>query len=154
MANAKYELSFLDNTLTDPAAKMTVNTAQLSAATVATVGAEVAAFRAAIAGISLSTISAERFSQFSNSISSARPASTAAQNEKRWLVRYTDTAGNHYRAYVPGADESHLASGSEFLDINTALSVGNVFRIAFELFVVSKAGLPVTVDSVQWVGHR
>jgi len=154
MANAIYELSFLDNTNNDPAAKMTVNAPQLTAGTVATIGTEVAAFRAAIAGISLATISAERFTQFHNNISSARPGSVAAQNENRWLVRDTDTAGNNYRHYIPCAKLSLLASGTEFLDIDTALSVGNVFRLAWELFVVSKAGNPVTVDSVQFVGHR
>jgi hypothetical protein len=154
MANAKYELSFLDNTATDKAAKSTINTPQLSAVTVLTIGASVAAYRAAVAGISLATISAERFEQFANSISSARPGSTAAQNENRWLVRATSTAGNHYRYYIPCAKLTLLASGTEFLDIDTALSEGNVFRLAFELLAVGKDGNPLTVDSVQFVGHR
>jgi hypothetical protein len=154
MALATYELSFLDNTDQDPAAKMTVYHDQLTAGTIAGFAAAASAFKTKMAAIILSTIASEKFVQYNNSLSTVRPVSTAAQNENRWLIRSVDTDGNRYRHFLPGADLSLLASGSEFLDITTILGPGNEFAAEWNTFVKSKAGNSSTISSMQFVGHR
>ena len=148
---AEYGLTFLD--YDRETSTMRVNTAELDPATVLTIGAEVAVFRAAVAGISGGTLKAERFTQFSNQLSNVPPTNQFYQRETKWLVRYQDnTTLDIYRSEVPCANLSLLSNNSKFLDITTALSPGAVFKAEFENFVLSEEGNAVTVLSVQQVG--
>jgi hypothetical protein len=152
MALGFYTLSFLDYD-GEPSHFRTA-WAQLDALTVLTIGAEVALFRAAVAGISGGTIAREQFSQFDNDLSRVLPANPVYQRESKWLVRYHDTVTNkEQRTQIPCANLSLLSNHSEFLDITTALSPGQVFKTQFEADVLSEAGNSILVDSVQQVGR-
>ena len=152
MATARYGITFMDYDRELSTFKL--NTAQLDAATVITIGATVAAFRAAVAGISGATFKSERFTQFDNQLSNVPPSNQYYQRETKYLVKYQDnTTLDIFRCEVPCANLSLLSNNSEFLDITTALSPGAVFKSEFENFVLSEEGNAVTVLSVQAVGR-
>lgn len=149
---AKYGLTYMDYDRELSTTKF--NMAQLDAVTVLTIGARVAALRAAIAGISGATLKAERFAQFENELSNVPPTNQYYQRETKWLVKYQDNVTlDIYRTEIPCANLSLLANHSEFLDITTALSPGLLFKTEFEADVVSEEGNPITVLSVQAVGR-
>lgn len=78
--------------------------------------------------------------------------STVAQDNQKWLIRYTDTVLNASGSYLlPTPDLSLLVPGSEFLDISTPSAVGTILREKLEQFGLSKDLNPITVDAVQFV---
>jgi len=77
-----------------------------------------------------------------------------AQREKKWLVRYHDTANRKFSVEVPCSDLSLLALNSDFMD--TTLAAFTDYKAAFEAVVKSPdddaAG--VTLDTIEFVGRR
>jgi len=92
-----------------------------------------------------------------NDLAASPAASPLAQRENKWLVRYHGSVSHkRFRVSLPTADLTLLANNSEFLDITTAASPGNDFKVAFEAVVKSPDDdtESVVVDSVQFVGRN
>ena len=154
MSNGLYSLSMIDHESEHTILSFAVP--QLTAVTVLTIGAELAAFRAAVAGISGGTFVKERFTQIDDTMPGVAPINLY-QREAKYLVRYHDTVtGQKFRVEVPCANLSLLPAGVEFLDLTAG--PGLAFKTAFQLFAVSPLyglnGNTVLVDSIQYVGRR
>jgi len=78
-----------------------------------------------------------------------------AQREKKWLVRYHDTAGTKFTLEIPTANLLLLDTGTEFLNLDDSGPIA-AFVTAFEAVVKSPDDptLTVTLDSIQYVGRR
>lgn len=89
------------------------------------------------------------------------PASTLAQNEKKWVVHYHDSQaafgatpnnffGTKYVCEVPGADESLIVSGTNLMNI-AAATPGAAFVTAFQAAFLAPSGGTLVVDYVEYV---
>lgn len=77
--------------------------------------------------------------------------------EDKWLVRYQDnTSLKVYNCEIPNANEAgmHMATGTDFWDLENLAVAQSDFIDAFETNVKSVAGNAVTVLSVQYVGRN
>lgn len=88
-------------------------------------------------------------------MSTAPAATTLAQRENKFLIRYHDSVTQQkFQASMPTADLTVLPNNSEFVDLTAGggLDVKN----AFEAIVVSPndAAHTVVVDSIQFVGRN
>lgn len=152
---SQYELTYNDNTLVKGVpekGRCRFNIVDLTAANLVATQALLATLLAATQAIVLGELNRERIVLSDTLSSSAPAASSAAQRENKWLVRYTDTVTHRiFKGEIPTADNSLLANNSEFLDLSAG--VGLAFKNAFEAVVKSIAGNAVQVISVQWVGR-
>jgi len=78
-----------------------------------------------------------------------------AQRENKWLVRYHDSHNTRFTLEIPTARLALLSTGTEFLNLLDGAEV-QAWVTAFEAVAVSPDDptLPVTVDSIQFVGRR
>lgn len=135
----------------------TVAITTLTAANVVAQQALVADLNAAVAAITLGVLRTTETTFTRNLVSASPAASVLAQRENKWLCRYhgNSTFQNFVVSYGT-ADLSLLDTGEEYLDILTASSPGNDFKVAFEAIVKSPndSSESVTLDSVQFVGRN
>lgn len=93
---------------------------------------------------------------FDRDILSQDPAaSTLAQRENKWLMRYHgNTLNQNFQVSVGTADLTQLPNNSEFLDLTAG--AGLALKTAFEAIVKSPndGAEAVTLDSVQFVGRN
>jgi len=126
----------------------------LSAANLVAQQALIAALQAAMANIIIGVVAEETVLLSRTIISSALPASGAAQRESKWLVTYSDlVTGGLHQAEIPCFDFSNLAGNTENLDVSPG-SQGEDFVTAFEAFVRAEGVNAVNVDSVRFVGRN
>lgn len=81
--------------------------------------------------------------------SDALPASGAAQRTTKWLVRYTDGAGDLRHLEIGTADHALTTPPSDYVDLTAG--AGLAFVTAFEALTIN-GGNP-TVVSIQAVGR-
>lgn len=157
---SNYELLLADNTLkpngepetTTFSVPITTLTPSNVAATVTLTGT----LAAAIAALTLGNFLKSAVTYDRHLIGAGPAASTAAQRENKWLVRYHDaTTFQKYRVEIGTADLTLLPANEEFLDIVSA-GPGLDFKNAFEAVVASPADSShtVVVDSIQFVGRN
>lgn len=82
-------------------------------------------------------------------------ASTLAQRENKWLLRYHDAVnGQKFQVSIGTADLTELPANSEFLALGAG--TGAALKTAFEAVVVSPndGSHAVVLDSVQFVGRN
>lgn len=109
----------------------------------------------AIAAITLGNVVQRDLVYWRQSFERVPAASTLAQRENKWLVRYHDSVTfQRYQVSIGTADLSVLPSGSEFIDLTAG--DGLAFKTAFEALAKSPAdgSHTVIVDSVQFVGRN
>ena len=90
-------------------------------------------------------------------VSDFAASSTLAQRENKYLVRYHDSVTQQkFQISIGVADLTLLPSHSENLDITTASTPGNNFKVAFEAIAVSPddSSHSVVVDSIKFVGRN
>jgi hypothetical protein len=107
--------------------------------------------RTAIAGVIRGTMDSFDVTEITNVDpgSKARPASPEAQREDKWVITYLDNVlQKEFRLSLPTADRSLLAGGSEQLPPGTELTN---LETAFNAYVLSPYGNPVTLQSVEYV---
>lgn len=76
-----------------------------------------------------------------------------AQRELKWFVTYSDTVtGKLQSVEIATPDLALLVAGSDLM--NVSAGAGAAFVTAFEAFVLSADGNPVTVESVRLVGRN
>jgi len=154
-----YNLTINDNTLksngTPESSSMGVAVTTLTAANVAAQSALIINLENAIDGVTIGEMAKSEI-VFERQILSAEPAaSTLAQRENKWLMRYHgNTLNQKFQVSVGTADLTLLDSGSEFLDLTA--DEGLALKTAFEAIVKSPndGAEAVTLDSVQFVGRN
>jgi len=88
-------------------------------------------------------------------ISRIRAASTSAQRENKWLVRYHgNITQDKFQLSIPTADLSLLPDGSEFLDITAGVGLALADALEAALSSPNDTTETITVDSVQFVGRN
>jgi len=110
---------------------------------------------AAIAAITLGNFLKNEVTYAANRLGIGPAASTLAQRENKWLIRYHDaTTYQKFQSSIGTADLSLLPDNEEFLDISA--DEGLALKTAFEAVVVSPADAAhtVVVDSIQFVGRN
>lgn len=85
--------------------------------------------------------------------SGALPANGFAQREAKFVVFYTDTAGNKGTIEIPGADLSLLVPGQDVIDISNA-GAGLNLANALEALHLSKQGNAITIDQISHAGRN
>lgn len=88
-------------------------------------------------------------------VSALPAASTLAQRENKWLLRYVDTVTSQkFRVSIGTADLTELPDNSEFLDLTAG--DGLALKTAFDAIVVSpdNSSNAVSLRSVQFVGRN
>lgn len=117
-------------------------------------------FQEALAPVLDCAIYKARLSVYDNTVDPAVPASTQAQNEKKWLVHYHDSQatfgavpnvffGERYTCEIPGAKESLIVSGTNRMDISAG--VGLAFKTEFQDAFLAPSGGTLLVDYVEYV---
>jgi len=109
----------------------------------------------ALDDICIGSINRERITANVIEISNSNAGSVWAQRESKWLVRYRDTIDpsvEPMRAEIPCPDLTLLVAGTDLMNVSGG--AGAAFVAAFEALVVSDAGNPVEVLSVQYVGRN
>lgn len=151
--------TYNDNTLKpngEPeSASIRLPIAELSAANLVANLVLVAALRTAMDAIVIGVDAKQEITLKTDIFSRNRAASTLAQRENKWLLRYHDaTTFQKYQASLPTADLTFLPDGSEFLDL--AVDEGADLKTAFEAIVVSpgNGSNAVVLDSAQFVGRN
>lgn len=117
-------------------------------------------FQEALAPVLDCAIFKARLSVYDNTVDPAIPASTGAQNEKKWLVHYHDNTpafgavpnnfyGEKYVCEIPGAKESLIDPGTNRM-ITTAGSPGATFVTEFQDAFLAPSGGSLVVDYVEY----
>lgn len=119
-------------------------------------------FETALDAVVLSNIYRKRLQVYDNpGTTPTPPASTTAQNEKKWLVHYHDNTptfglepnnafGEKYVCEIPGADESLIVSGTNRMNI-AAGSPGATFVTEFQDAFLAPMGGAIVVDFIEYV---
>jgi len=141
-----------------------IHTGEVTAVSLPGLLTQVGQIRTAIEGLTLGVVANERLSVFNTKLSALRAASPVAQVETKWVVGYHDNTAffddpvnaipnagyqKPFTLEISTADYSLLEDGTEELDITTALSPGNVFKLAFENTARSPYGGEVILDYVR-----
>jgi len=127
----------------------------LTAANLVAQSAVIAAFQAAVEGISLCEYVRQDVIQAREITPAAVATDVHAQRENKWLVRYHgNTTSKKFSGEIPGADLTLLATQSDFADLTNAAIIA--FVTQFELLMRSPddGAENVTVDSLEFVGRR
>jgi len=152
-----YSLTQNDNT-TKPSQESTVTKLPISTLNVGNLTAKlalIASLENALEGICIGNPAKSEIVLARTIISGDPAATTAAQREIKWLLRYHGaTLHEKFQATLGTADLEQLADGEEFLDLSTG--TGAALKTAFEAVVVSPgdAAESVVLDSVQFVGRN
>lgn len=116
---------------------------------------QLGALRTALAGITIGTISKERWVGDETILSSVPPANSEAQRELRWWIDYYEDASPYpdHLAQIACPDMSLLDTNSDWADYsNPAIAA---FITAFETIVVGEVtGAAVIVERMQIAGVR
>lgn len=154
-----YSFTMADNTVNSNGVPESTSSAiAVTTLTPANVAAEITKannLQAAVAAVTLGSFLKSESVYARNLLGVSPAASTLAQRENKWLVRYHDaTTFQKFQWSVGTADLSLLPDGSEFLDITAG--DGLALKTAFEAVAVSPADSThtVVVDSVQFVGRN
>ena len=124
--------------------------AEMSAAEYANIINEIADLETAIEGVTLGVLGRGVIEAVVNEGSAASATDVWAQRENKWMVEFADTVtGEVFRRELPTADLTLLQPGTELMNI--ASGAGLAFVTAFETYVVSDAGNPVTVQRIRYV---
>ncbi len=151
MPTAEYRASMLD--YGRETSRFTIVAAPLTALTLVTLGADIAALEAAIAGISGGTITRHQFVALDDAIASDPPGSPVYQRENKYTVLYEDIdTHDHFRVEIPCANLSLLSGHSEDLDLTGG--PGLAFKVAFQAFARSPQGGLTVVERIHFTGHN
>lgn len=154
-----YNLTINDNTLKPnggvESTSMQVAVTTLSAANVVAQAALVINLENAIDGVTIGEMAKSEIVFEREILSTDRAATTLAQRENKWLMRYHGvTLNERYQVSIGTADLTLLPDGSEFLDLTA--DEGLALKTAFEAIVKSPGdgAEAVILDSVQFVGRN
>jgi len=162
MAGGELGFSLRDNN--GDLSSLGIHTGAVTAVSLPGLLVEVGQLRTTIEALTLGVMADERLSVFNTKLSALRAASPVAQVETKWVVGYHDdtaffdapvnaipNAGYQkpFTFEIPTADYSLLDDGTEYLDIDTALSPGNNFRLVFEATARSPYGGEVVLDYIR-----
>ena len=108
----------------------------------------------AVQAVCLSVVKSASVAAFSEQLSVTPPTDGEAQNEKRLLVKYSDTVtGFKGRMEIPGFDiGTHAQDGTDAIDYSAGTMAALV--TALEAGAVSRLGNPITVYSCVFVGRN
>lgn len=109
----------------------------------------------ALAGITLGNVLKNELVYDRAEVGTGPAASSLAQRENKFLLRYHDTTTNQkFQVSVGTADLTQLMANSEFVDLTAG--PGLAVKTAFEAVVVSPddASHSVVLDSIQFVGRN
>lgn len=113
-----------------------------------------AAVRAALDTLTLGTLLTDKTvdETILNSVIPVRPASTLAQVEKKYDIRWRDNVTLGPGGFeIACADLSLLPSGSEFLDITTVGSAGEILASWLNANAQSYLGNAITVTAIKFI---
>lgn len=117
-------------------------------------------FETALGAVLDCNVYKNRLSVYDNTVNPALPASTQAQNEKKWLVHYHDSQatfgavpnvffGEKYTCEIPGAKESLIEAGTNRMIITAG--AGQTFVTEFQDAFLAPSGGTLVVDYVEYV---
>ncbi|SRR6266567_2205148 len=152
MANSRYSLTIRD--YDKELSTFRVNSALLTAANIVAQEGFATALKSAVQGITLGIVQKDTLTAKETVYSNLPPSDPVAQRESKWLVRSEDNSTHVIsRNEIPTADLTNLTGNQEYI---TDFSAGVLaaFKSAWEAFVVSEDGNPVTLISLQAVGKR
>lgn len=106
-----------------------------------------------ISAISIGVVAERKFVASVAQPETGTPASQYAQRELKWLVTYVDTiTSGLQQVEVACPDLTLLIAGSDLM--NTGAGAGAAFKTAFDNYVLSQDGNPVSVTTVRLVGRN
>lgn len=150
---SKYIVSYRDYGTPGEVSAVTFNGADLTAANIVAQTADADALRLAMQELILGGVDKRQLVAWVNETKTA-PASAYAQRENKWLVRYHDNVTTAKQTLeIPTADLTKLDPTSNDKILRTDADV-IAFIAAFEAFVLSADGNPVTVDDILYVGRN
>jgi len=159
-------VSFFSQTLADNTVKSngepetanwSIAIATLTAANLVAKTALIDALQVAVTPLLMGNVVKDETVVLRNTFTPGPASSSLAQRENKFLVRYHDASNSKkFRVSLPTADLTNLMTHSEFVDIATPGSNGNLFAIAFQNIAVSPDDDSHTtvVDSIQFVGRN
>lgn len=152
MSTSSGSVSFLDYSNERSTVKFRID--QVIAGNYTAQATAVSNLQTALGGITLGNIASRILTAEETFISRTPPTNSFAQRESKWLVRSEDTVTHEIiRHEIPTADQNLLTSQSDLITVFPTGVLAN-FKTAWEAVVVSKAGNPVTLVSLEFVGKR
>lgn len=154
-----YSLTVADNTLKPNGEPETTSmTFPVTTLTPANVAAQITLagnLKVALAAITLGNFLKDESTYARNLLGAGAAASTLAQRENKWLMRYHDATNFvKYQVSIGTADLTLLPPNGEFLDLTAG--DGLALKTAFEAVVVAPGDSThaTILDSVQFVGRN
>jgi len=152
-------LTMADNTVrsngTPETTTISLPVTTLTAANYAAQSALIAALVTALEGVTIGNPIKDETVILRQIISASPAASSLAQRENKFLLRYHGTTLNQkFQASIGTADLTQLMPNSEFIDLTAG--AGAALKSAFEAIVKSPddSAEAVVLDSVQFVGRN